>query len=48
MDLLACLTPVLVVLVFMCALVVGAVTVGNELSTEFNTIFNVINGEIEK
>ena len=45
MDLLAYVTPLLIVSVLLASLVIGAVIISSELETEFNSTFKTINGE---
>ena len=45
MDLLAYVTPLLIVSVLLACLVIGAVIISSELETEFNSAFETINGE---
>ena len=47
MDLIAYCTPLLTVLLFLFCLLLGGVLISEELSKEFNEVFQAINGESE-
>ena len=46
-DLIAYCTPLLAVLLFLFCLLLGGILISEELSKEFNEVFQAINGENE-
>lgn len=48
MDLIATMTPLLIVFVLLVSLLIGGAMIGEELAIDFNNVFETINGEKEK